>query len=134
MLRAQHLDLARSFAVPWVGIGGPGSVGSCGGLVGPGGAAVRAMPRRRRQSDIGVVHLAASSDSAWCRTAEEAAAWVASMSERGYVQLPGALALPKGTAVFVDPKNAGKYSRDGRIGREVKTAEAVAWRQDIFRV
>lgn len=32
MLRGQHLDCTRSFAVPRVGIGGLGPVGSCGGL------------------------------------------------------------------------------------------------------
>ena len=92
------------------------------------------MPRRRKTSDIGVVHLEVSSDLAWHRSDEEAAAWAASMLERRHVQLPSAMPLPKGTALFVDPLNAGRYDRVGRHGREVKTLEPVAWRQDNFRV
>eukprot|EP01043_Picozoa_sp_COSAG02_P017279 COSAG02_NODE_780_length_17266_cov_3.939244_7_plen_47_part_00 len=43
MLRGQHLDLAPGFAVPRVGIGGLGTVRSCGGLAGSGGAAAGKM-------------------------------------------------------------------------------------------
>ena len=136
MLRGQFLDLAPGFSVPRVGVGASGPVGSCGALVGPGAAAVGTMPQRRRTSDIGVVHLVASSGSTWCRTDREQAAWEASMLERGHVQLPSALPLPKGTALFVDPANAGRNTDDNsaRNGREVKTVEAVAWRQQKFRV
>ena len=43
MLKDQHLDLAPNLAVPRVGIGELGSVRSCGGLEGSGGAAVGRM-------------------------------------------------------------------------------------------
>ena len=56
------------------------------------------------------------------------------MSERGHVQLPRVIALPKGTWLFVDKLEAGRHSLLGRNGEYVKTRNAVGLRQNIFEV